>query len=77
MKVYALIEGRKLIPSLNRIDGRYVYDSEGNVYITKPTNYLKVTAEPLLRRFYRVEGLTDRQYDLFYRIAKNILNENK
>jgi hypothetical protein len=71
--MYILSE-TKLLPALNKIDGRIVYDSVGNLFVTDKTSYRKIPRLSLLHKDEIVEDLTDMQYNLFFKIAKYHVN---
>ncbi len=71
--MYILSE-TKLLPSLNKIDGRITYDSLGNLYVTDKFTYRKITRLSLLTKDETVENLTDIQYKLFFKIANHHVN---
>ena len=68
MIVYALVP-IKLQPALNKIDGRIVYNSRGELFITEGYKYRLLMSKSILVDNEVVEELTDLQYTMFYKIA--------
>jgi len=78
MKLYRLIP-EKLIPAINREINDIVYDEYGNLYkisITSNNDVLpKLAFRSVLVETETIYSLTDRQYNLFYKLSINTLKE--
>lgn len=72
--LYVLTE-KKFIPALNKVDGRIVYDSNGDLFITDKFTYRKITRYSILANNETVDNLTETQYDLFFKIARNYVSK--